>query len=1096
MKNKLFLAACLLIASFISILQQPLNAQGIYQLWGTTPSGGIDDRGVLFSAKFDGTGYAVQKTFTSTNPGRAELFCKPLVYNSKFYCYMSKGGLNDAGIIAEFNPATNAYTKKADLHSIGGNYSSGTLILHNNKMYGLSGGGINEKGIIFEFNPANSVLTKLYDFNTSTGSYPGLGLTVLNSKFYGTTSSGGVNDNGVLFEFNPATNVYAKKYDFLQSVVGRSYKGYPLTVYSGKLWGCTEYGSLNDKGAIYSFDPATNIVSKKADLSSIGIGLSQGALTLMNNKFYGASNNGGNNNLGAIFEFNPATNILTKEFDHSYSSGRGDMTFTVYNNKLYSCSEVGIPNYNGVLFSYNPATNIFTSLLQLTESIGIRGSGAVTLYNNKLWATTTDAGEYGDGSMISYDLINGTSSVVLSFGGNELQYPCGQLMYYNNKIYGTAARGGIYLDSTSSGSGIYEYDMATGVYTMKVSMQSSDGKFTDQGGFVLLNNKFYGVTKYGGTNLYGTLFEYDPATNIFAKKHDFAYATGYRPTAQLAVYNNKLYGTCSAGSTNDNGNIFEYNPTTNAYAQKVILDNAKGTIPYGRMTLYNNKFYGMCFSGGTGFDGTIFEYNPAINSFIKKKDLDNVNGARPFGALTEYDGKLYGMTLYGGNTDSGVIIQYDPLTNILTKKKDLNFVSGKWPFSNLVASNNKLYGMNSLGGTSEIGTLFQFDPATDIYTKRLDFTPENGKKPRSNEMITVPAPVAPGSLGSCTNSQTININAANANQWIAFTDAQGRAVAEINANGNILGNTTVRYYINGGTMRQDGNGAYYLDRTITVTPTTQPTTDVSLRLYIRKTEFDNLAATPGSGVSIPSDLNIVKNTDFCASALSAATTPFTSVAGNWGTDYVYSTNASSLGSFYFIGNVAPPTSTLYLRLFIQGYYTGGQLMQSVLLNQGVGGSMFTTDSIDVEIRNVIAPYALVATVRTILQVGGTAVCNFPSLNGSYYIVIKHRQALQTWSANPVMLGALPVSYDFSTASNKAFGNNMFEVETGVWAIYGGDINQDENIDLIDLSILEQDISNFAFGYKATDLNGDGNVDLLDSPILEINVSNFVYSNHP
>ena len=87
-------------------------------------------------------------------------------------------------------------------------------------------------------------------------------------------------------------------------------------------------------------------------------------------------------------------------------------------------------------------------------------------------------------------------------------------------------------------------------------------------------------------------------------------------------------------------------------------------------------------------------------------------------------------------------------------------------------------------------------------------------------------------------------------------------------------------------------------------------------------------------------------------------------------------------------------------------------------------------------------------------------------------------------------------YDFSNASNKAFGSNMKEVSTGVWASFSGDINQDENVDLLDLGLLENSINNFEFGYFATDLNGDGNVDLLDNPIIEENINQFIFSVHP
>ncbi|HOZ53007.1 MAG TPA: hypothetical protein PLU17_14170, partial [Chitinophagaceae bacterium] len=64
------------------------------------------------------------------------------------------------------------------------------------------------------------------------------------------------------------------------------------------------------------------------------------------------------------------------------------------------------------------------------------------------------------------------------------------------------------------------------------------------------------------------------------------------------------------------------------------------------------------------------------------------------------------------------------------------------------------------------------------------------------------------------------------------------------------------------------------------------------------------------------------------------------------------------------------------------------------------------------------------------------------------------------------------------------------------ALFSGDLVVDENMDLLDLGLVEADISAFSFGYLPTDINGDGNVDLLDSPVLETNISNFVFSAHP
>lgn len=187
---------------------------------------------------------------------------------------------------------------------------------------------------------------------------------------------------------------------------------------------------------------------------------------------------------------------------------------------------------------------------------------------------------------------------------------------------------------------------------------------------------------------------------------------------------------------------------------------------------------------------------------------------------------------------------------------------------------------------------------------------------------------------------------------------------------------------------------------------------------------------------------------------------------------------------------------LDLKLILQSYYDGISQMQPVLYNQGESMNTSITDTIEVELHDPVSPYGVVASVKTILNRDGTAHCVFPPLSGSYYIAVKHRSTLQTWSADSVAVGPTPTLYDFTTDATKAYGNNMVLVNTGTWAFYSGDVNHDENLDLLDLILVSIDINNFAFGYYATDLNGDGNVDLLDPTAIEDNITNFIFSNHP
>jgi hypothetical protein len=199
------------------------------------------------------------------------------------------------------------------------------------------------------------------------------------------------------------------------------------------------------------------------------------------------------------------------------------------------------------------------------------------------------------------------------------------------------------------------------------------------------------------------------------------------------------------------------------------------------------------------------------------------------------------------------------------------------------------------------------------------------------------------------------------------------------------------------------------------------------------------------------------------------------------------------GANFTIGSNA----TLNLKAYMQGYYAGSSSMASVLANQGVSANTNVVDTIRVELRDAATGANVEASAKGVILTDGTISLSLPGsvVGNSYYIVVKHRNALQTWSAAAVIM-ASTTSYDFTTAATKAFGDNMIEVETGKFAIFTGDINQDEFIDPFDYPSFDIDNINFESGYKATDLNGDGFIDPFDYPIFDINNINFVMSAHP
>jgi len=189
-------------------------------------------------------------------------------------------------------------------------------------------------------------------------------------------------------------------------------------------------------------------------------------------------------------------------------------------------------------------------------------------------------------------------------------------------------------------------------------------------------------------------------------------------------------------------------------------------------------------------------------------------------------------------------------------------------------------------------------------------------------------------------------------------------------------------------------------------------------------------------------------------------------------------------------------SVVNLTLFVEGYYLGGNTMNSVRLNQDYVSSADEVEILTVNLHDATT-YALVDTATGTLKTDGSLSVTFrTAAAGSYYIAVKGVNLLQTWSSEPQAVGSSPLSYDFSDAATQAYGSNMREMETGVWAFYSGDINQDETVDNSDSDSLFSDIENSNFGVFVTDLNGDGTVDNSDTDVFYINVANSIYSSHP
>jgi hypothetical protein len=113
--------------------------------------------------------------------------------------------------------------------------------------------------------------------------------------------------------------------------------------------------------------------------------------------------------------------------------------------------------------------------------------------------------------------------------------------------------------------------------------------------------------------------------------------------------------------------------------------------------------------------------------------------------------------------------------------------------------------------------------------------------------------------------------------------------------------------------------------------------------------------------------------------------------------------------------------------------------------------------------------------------------------GSYYVRVRHRNSIDTWSFAPIRLVKnTNVNYNFTDEAFRAFGFNQKIVNNSplLFGIYSGDVNRDGTVDATDVSLVDNDALNFVTGYVVTDLSGDYYVDGADFLIADNNAGLF------
>lgn len=322
-------------------------------LYGVTKNGGERNAGVLF--EYDLNSYNYKKILDF---GYAPYGSEPQPYvtfgpNGKLYGTTQSGGSNNRGVIFEFDTLSHTFSKKFDFSDLNGSGANGLTLASNGKFYGTTKtGGINTQGTMFVYDPITGTFTKLRDFYNGASNYPTTLTQAANGKLYGvgggglfeydilndlliikpnTTNGIGIplinGNNGKLYsqgassiaEYDPATNII-RSFSF-PLAQNHKMNGIMLA-YNGKFYGTLYNGGINDFGILYEFNPNTNTFSKLIDFNALNGKYPLGSLIQSSNgKLYGLTKESGQSNPGLIYEFDYNSNVITTKYLFNTYSG-------------------------------------------------------------------------------------------------------------------------------------------------------------------------------------------------------------------------------------------------------------------------------------------------------------------------------------------------------------------------------------------------------------------------------------------------------------------------------------------------------------------------------------------------------------------------------------------------------------------------------------------------------------------------------------------------------------------------------------------------------------------------------------------------------
>ncbi|MEH2137113.1 choice-of-anchor tandem repeat GloVer-containing protein [Nostoc sp.] len=219
-------------------------------LWGTSSTGGVNNKGTVFKVPTSGGPLTTVVNFNGTN-GATPLARLQLATDKNYYGTTSVGGTSAKGVVFKLTP-TGTLTSYSFSGANGANPQSG-LIESSGFLYGTAKlGGANNKGAIFKVPLGGGTPVLVASFNGTNGANPTAALIkASNGNFYGTASAGGANNKGAIYQLTGAT--ITGLISFSGTNNGATPESTLIQLSNGAFYGTASFGGTSDKGTVFKF---------------------------------------------------------------------------------------------------------------------------------------------------------------------------------------------------------------------------------------------------------------------------------------------------------------------------------------------------------------------------------------------------------------------------------------------------------------------------------------------------------------------------------------------------------------------------------------------------------------------------------------------------------------------------------------------------------------------------------------------------------------------------------------------------------------------------------------------------------------------------